>query len=141
MDAEIFLPVNSGPNYREFFAMLCNMLPLSPGDSPDVRAARERSAMDAVVALHPEDAFEARLAVRAVAMDAQCADALHAAGLAVDDAPLPRLGRLDGAPIGHRAALVAAHPGHPGEAVGEAAPRRDGTRRLVVPRGRGARAC
>jgi len=85
MDAEIFLPVNSGPNYREFFAMLCNMLPLSPGDSRDVRAARERSAMDAVVALHPDDAFEARLAVRAVAVDAQCAASLHAAGLAVND--------------------------------------------------------
>jgi hypothetical protein len=85
MDAETFLPANSGANYREFFAMLCNMLPPSPGDSPHVRAARERSAMDAVVALHPEDAFEARLAVRAVAMDAQCADALRAAGLAVDD--------------------------------------------------------
>src|SRR5271166_5655996 len=41
--------------------------------------------MDAVVALHPDDAFEARLAVRIVAMDAQCAASLHAAGLAVDD--------------------------------------------------------
>jgi len=85
MDAETFLPANSGANCREFFAMLCKMLPPSPGDSPDVRAARERSAMDAVVALHPDDAFEARLAVRAVAMDAQCAASLHDAGLAVND--------------------------------------------------------
>ena len=41
--------------------------------------------VDFSVALHPDDAFEARLAVRAVAVDAQCAASLHAAGLAVND--------------------------------------------------------
>src|SRR5271166_5157278 len=86
MDAETFLPNNSGANYREFFAQLCGELPPSPGDSPDARAARERRAMDAVVALHPDDAFEARLAVRVVVMDAHAADALRSAGLAVNDA-------------------------------------------------------
>src|SRR5271165_319192 len=86
MDAETFLPANTGANYCEFFAMLCKSLPPSPGESPDARAARERSAMDAVVALHPDDAFEARLAVRIVAMDAHAADALRSAGLAADDA-------------------------------------------------------
>ena len=54
----------SGSNYRETFAYLCSQLP--PIDaSPDVRAARDRGAMDAVVALNPYDAFEARLAARA----------------------------------------------------------------------------
>ena len=41
--------------------------------------------MDAVVALHPEDAFEVRLAVRIVAMDAHAGNALRSAGLAIDD--------------------------------------------------------
>ena len=41
--------------------------------------------MDAVVALHPDDDFEARLALRIVAMDFHVGDALRSAGLAVDD--------------------------------------------------------
>jgi hypothetical protein len=55
----------SGSNYREIFALVCSMLPPSPDDTPATRAARERSAMDAVTALNPYDAFEARLAARA----------------------------------------------------------------------------
>ena len=42
-------------------------------------------AMDAVAALNPADAFEARLAARIVAMDAHAADTLRLAGLAVND--------------------------------------------------------
>ena len=41
--------------------------------------------MDAVIALHPEDAFEVRLAVRIVAMDAHAVDALRAAAAAMAD--------------------------------------------------------
>jgi hypothetical protein len=41
--------------------------------------------MDAVAALNPADAFEARLAARIVAMDAHAADALRSASLAVND--------------------------------------------------------
>ena len=41
--------------------------------------------MDAVEALHPGDAFEARLAVQIVAMDAHAGDCLRSAGLAVND--------------------------------------------------------
>jgi hypothetical protein len=41
--------------------------------------------MDAVVALNPDNAFEARLAVRVVSTDAHAADALRSAALAADD--------------------------------------------------------
>ena len=75
----------SGSNYRETFAYLCSMLPKSPDDTPDVRAVRNMGAMDAVEALNPADAFEARLAARIVAMDAHAADALRGASLAVND--------------------------------------------------------
>jgi hypothetical protein len=78
-------PNPSGSNYRETFAYLCSMLPKSPDDTPDVRAVRNMGAMDAVAALNPCDAFEARLAARIVAMDAHAADALRSASLAVND--------------------------------------------------------
>ena len=58
-------PRPPGSNYREIYALVCSMLPPSPDDTPDTRAARERGAMDAVTALDPADAFEARLAARA----------------------------------------------------------------------------
>ncbi len=65
--------------------MLCTELPPPSEDTPDARAARDQGAMAAVAALHPEDAFEARLAVRIVAMDAHAGDGLRLAGLAVND--------------------------------------------------------
>jgi hypothetical protein len=80
-------PTNpAGANYREYFAELCRELPPVPDQDPEARAARQSSAMDAVVALHPENAFEARLAVRIVSTDAHAADALRAAALAAGDA-------------------------------------------------------
>ena len=75
----------SGSNYRETFAYLCPMLPKLPDDTPDARATRNMGAMDAVAALNPGDAFEARLAARIVAMDAHAADSLRLAGLAIND--------------------------------------------------------
>jgi hypothetical protein len=79
-------PNISGSNYRETFAYLCSQLPPPPDDTPpEASAKRERRAMDAVVALHPMDAFEARLATRIVAMDAHAADALRSAGLFRND--------------------------------------------------------
>jgi hypothetical protein len=75
----------SGSNYREIYALVCSMLPPSPDDTPDTRAAREQGAMDAVTALNPYDAFEARLAARIVGMDAHAADSLRSAGLAAAD--------------------------------------------------------
>jgi hypothetical protein len=60
------LPDTTPAKHREIFALLCAELPPPPDNTtPDIRAAREQGAMDAVVALHPDNAFEARLAVRA----------------------------------------------------------------------------
>ena len=79
-------PNLSGSNYRETFAYLCSQLPPPPDDTPpEASAKRERRAMDAVVALRPMDAFEARLAARIVAMDAHAADSLRLAGLVPND--------------------------------------------------------
>ena len=50
-------------NRREIFARLCRELPVGRRN-PDLRAERDEDAMDAVVALHPDDAFEVRLAVQ-----------------------------------------------------------------------------
>ena len=61
------------------------MLPPYPDDTPDARAARHKRAMDAVEALTPADAFEARIAARIVAMDDHAADCLRRAGLAAAD--------------------------------------------------------
>ena len=78
-------PDTSAANRRAIFAELCGELPPSVADTPDLRAKRDEDAMDAVVALHPDDAFEARLAVRIVALDAHAGDSLRSAGLAVSD--------------------------------------------------------
>ena len=78
-------PEPPAANRREIFARLCGELPPPVPDTPDLRAARDQDAMDAVVALHPADAFEARLAVRIVAMDSHAGDCLRSAGLVGDD--------------------------------------------------------
>jgi hypothetical protein len=61
------------------------MLPPPASDTPDARAARVEGATTAAAALHPADAFEARLAARIIAMDAHTADCLRLAGLATAD--------------------------------------------------------
>jgi hypothetical protein len=91
-------PTNpTGANYREYFAELCRELPPVPDEDLEARAARQNSAMDAVVALHPENAFETRLAVRIVSTDAHAADALRAAALAAGDAEKVRQCRAQAA--------------------------------------------
>jgi hypothetical protein len=76
----------SGANYRAVFADLCEQFPPPhPDEDPEAYAVRQQRAMDAVVALTPYDAFEARLAVRIVAADAQAADALHSVALVGGD--------------------------------------------------------
>jgi len=59
---------------RVVFAELCARLPPPPVDTPEARAERDAVAMDAAAALHPADAFEAKLAAQIVAADAQVAD-------------------------------------------------------------------
>jgi hypothetical protein len=66
---------------REIFAYLCSMQPPVAED----RETRDRRAMRAVLALHPYDDFEARLAARIVAMDARSAEGLRLAGDAASD--------------------------------------------------------
>jgi len=85
MPFDTSLTTATGANYREYFAELCRELPPVPDDDPEARAARQNSAMDAIVALHPDNAFEARLAVRIVSTDAHAADALRSAALAAGD--------------------------------------------------------
>ena len=55
-------------------------LPPPVTDMPEERAARDEAAIAAVADLRPENAFEARLAVRAVVADAQAIQCLRFAG-------------------------------------------------------------
>jgi hypothetical protein len=78
-------PGASGANARYIRGLLAGYhLPLV-ADTPEARAAHDQHLMDAVAALHPEDDFEARLAVRIVAMGVHADDALRSAGLAAGD--------------------------------------------------------
>jgi hypothetical protein len=70
---------------REVFAYLCSMLPPIGDDGPDDRETRARRAMQAVLAQHAYDDFEARLAARIVAMAAQSGESLRLSGLVVND--------------------------------------------------------
>ena len=49
---------------REVFATLCASLPPPVTDTPEARAERDQTAMAAVAALRPANAYEARLAVQ-----------------------------------------------------------------------------
>jgi hypothetical protein len=64
------LPLLPRPIARHTLFILTEALPPPLGDLPEERAARDESAIAAVVALHPVDAQEARLAARSVAADA-----------------------------------------------------------------------
>jgi len=79
------LPDLSATTSRETFADLCGMLPPQPDASPDARATQEDVAWQAVIALHPGDAFEARLAAQIVGIQAQAVDGLRRIGLAAND--------------------------------------------------------
>ena len=74
------LPLLPRPVARHTLFILTEALPPPLGDLPEERAARDESAIAAVVALHPVDAQEARLAARSVAADAWAMDCLHLAG-------------------------------------------------------------
>ncbi len=87
MDAETPPPELPTALARELFANLCSMLPPPEDNTPEARARSDELAMAAAIALHPADAFEAKLAARIVAMDAHAADSLRLAGLCGEDTP------------------------------------------------------
>lgn len=60
----------------EVFGTLCSLLPAPVAGT---REAREETAMAAVAALHPADAFEAQLAAQIVAADAHAKESLRLA--------------------------------------------------------------
>src|SRR4249920_1057148 len=70
---------------REAYARLCALLPPPAIDTPECRAARDDDAMDAVAALRPANALEARLAVEIIAADAYAMDCLRLAGQTAND--------------------------------------------------------
>jgi hypothetical protein len=70
---------------HEIFATLCAALPAPASDTPENRAARDEAGMAAVAALHPTDAFEAKLAAEIVVADAYVMDSLRLAGQYRDD--------------------------------------------------------
>jgi hypothetical protein len=85
MPSDTSLPGATGANARYVRGLLAGYhLPLV-ADTPEARAEHDQHLMDAVAALHPEDDFEARLAVRIVAMGVHVDDALRSAGLAAAD--------------------------------------------------------
>ena len=85
MPSDTSQPGDTGANARYVRGLLDGYhLPLV-ADTPEARAAHDQHLMDAVAALHPEDDFEARLAVRIVAMGVHADDALRSAGLAAGD--------------------------------------------------------
>ena len=64
---------------REVFATLCASLPPPVTDTPEARAAREETAMAAVAALLPANAYEALLAAEIVAANYNAKDCLRLA--------------------------------------------------------------
>ena len=61
---------------HEVFAQFCKTLPPPVIDTPEARAARDDTAMAAVAALYPADAFEAYLAAQIVEAAAHARDCL-----------------------------------------------------------------
>jgi hypothetical protein len=122
--------VHLPPNAREVFADVCSSLPKTADDTQETITARAKCAMDAVFALHPEDAFQAPLAERIVAMDAHAIDALRATAIDAGDPEKLRQCRaqaaLHGAPVGLGSARAAARAGRARQGVQRNAPRRGG---------------
>lgn len=66
---------------RHTFFLLMESLPPPLSDAPEERAARDEAASASLAALNPADAFEARLAARAVAADARATECLRLASV------------------------------------------------------------
>ena len=70
---------------REVFATLCGTLPPPVTDTPEARAAREETAMAAVAALLPANAYEALLAAQIILANYHAKDCLRLAALPGQD--------------------------------------------------------
>jgi hypothetical protein len=66
---------------RHTLFLLLESLPPPISDAPEERAARDEAAIASVVVLNPGDAYEARLAARAVAADARATECLRLASV------------------------------------------------------------
>ena len=66
---------------RHSIFLLMESLPPPLSDAPEERAARDEAAVASLAVLHPADAFEARLAGRAVATDARATECLRLASV------------------------------------------------------------
>jgi len=73
------LPNLSPAVTADVFTGLCDGLPTPTTDTPEARAAREETAMAAVAALYPTDAFQALLAARIVGAEYQAQDCFRRA--------------------------------------------------------------
>jgi hypothetical protein len=70
---------------REYYAELGSSLPPPVIDKPEYRERRLITAIEAFEALHPGDAYEARLAVQITLCGAHAADSLREAGVHRED--------------------------------------------------------
>jgi len=66
---------------RHTIFLLLESLPPPLSDAPEERAARDEAAVASLAVLKPADAFEARLAARAVAADARATECLRLASV------------------------------------------------------------
>ena len=66
---------------RHTIFLLLESLPPPLSDLPEERAARDEAAIASLSVLKPADAFEARLAARAVAADARATECLRLASV------------------------------------------------------------
>ncbi|HME21518.1 MAG TPA: hypothetical protein VKI44_09280 [Acetobacteraceae bacterium] len=66
---------------RHTMFLLLESLPPPLSDTQEERAARDEAAIASLAVLHPADAFEARLAARAVAADARATECLRLASV------------------------------------------------------------
>ena len=82
---------------RHTVFLLMESLPPPLTDTPEERAARDEAAIASLAVLNPGDAYEARLAARAVAADARATECLRLASvpkLHPDRRPRRRLRRF-----------------------------------------------
>src|SRR5580704_10032818 len=78
--------INSLPHLQTSIArhtvfLLLESLPPPLSDTAEERTARDEAAIASLAVLHPADAFEARLAARAVAADARATECLRLASV------------------------------------------------------------